>query len=142
MKRSDTRILTTHAGSLPRPADLIEMHSTGASATTIDARLRQAVGEVVNAQVDAGVDVVNDGEFGKPSRSAVDYGAWWSYVYDRIEGFEIQPLPEGSGNPLQAGSRDRAVFRKFYEEDGGMGATGGRASAANHGTRRPASARS
>jgi 5-methyltetrahydropteroyltriglutamate--homocysteine methyltransferase len=131
MKRSSKQILTTHAGSLPRPADLIEMYRDGATDSVVEPRLKSAVAEVVRQQIDAGVDVVNDGEFGKPSRGPVDYGAWWSYVYDRVSGYEIRQRPEGAPNPLQIGSKDRAEFRQFYEEDGGMGSGGGRASAGN-----------
>jgi 5-methyltetrahydropteroyltriglutamate--homocysteine methyltransferase len=129
MKRSENRILTTHAGSLPRPNDLIEMYRDAASDDVVEPRLRSAVAEVVRLQVENGVDVVNDGEFGKPTRGQVDYGAWWSYVYDRIAGYEVRQLPEGAPNPLQIGSKDRAEYRQFYEEDGGMGSGGGRASA-------------
>jgi len=35
----------------------------------------------------SGVDIVNDGEFGKTMRASVDYGAWWSYIYERMEGY-------------------------------------------------------
>jgi 5-methyltetrahydropteroyltriglutamate--homocysteine methyltransferase len=129
MKRSSERILTTHAGSLPRPSDLIEMYRSDASDAVVAPRLTKAVAEVVGQQIAAGVDVVNDGEFGKPSRGPVDYGAWWSYVYDRVSGFEIRQRPAGGPNPLQIGSKDRAEFRQFYEEDGGMGSGGGSASA-------------
>jgi 5-methyltetrahydropteroyltriglutamate--homocysteine methyltransferase len=131
MKRSSNRILTTHAGSLSRPNDLIEMYRDNVPDSTVLPRLKSAVAEVVREQADAGVDIVNDGEFGKPTRGQTDYGAWWSYVYDRIQGYEIRPVPEGAPNPLQLGSRDRTEFRQFYEEDGGMGSGGGRASAGN-----------
>ena len=131
MKRSTQRILTTHDGSLSRPNDLIEMYRDNAPDATVEPRLKSAVAEVVREQADAGIDVVNDGEFGKPSRGPVDYGAWWSYVYDRILGYELRDLAPGSPNPLQLGSRDRTDFRQFYEEDGGMGSGGGRAAASN-----------
>ena len=131
MKRSTQRILTTHAGSLSRPNDLIEMYRDNAPDAVVEPRLKSAVADVVRQQAEAGIDVVDDGEFGKPSRGPVDYGAWWSYVYDRILGYEIRELPSGSPNPLQLGSRDRTEFRQFYEEDGGMGSGGGRAAASN-----------
>src|SRR6187399_2241192 len=88
MKRGTDRILTTHAGSLPRPADLIEANRDQPMAATTTTRLRSAVADVVKQQVDAGIDVVNDGEFGKPMTNAVDYGAWATYVYGRLSGFE------------------------------------------------------
>ena len=131
MKRSTGRILTTHAGSLPRPNDLIELYRDQAPDASVEPRLKAAVAEVTREQVDCGVDIVNDGEFGKPSRGPVDYGAWWSYVYDRIDGFEVRERSMEGGNPLQFGSKDRKEFKQFYDEDGGMGAGGGRASAGN-----------
>ena len=71
MKRSTDRILTTHTGSLPRPPDLTELLEgldTGAAAVdqgAFDARVRRAVADIVRQQVEAGVDVVSDGEQGK-----------------------------------------------------------------------------
>ena len=74
MKRSTERILTTHVGSLPRPADLRAMWAknavTAEDAAALQARLRSAIGEVVLAQKSAGIDIPNDGEFGKPMRAA------------------------------------------------------------------------
>jgi len=91
MKRSSERILTTHTGSLPRPDDLIplikamESGRTG-EAAAFDARVRSAVVEIVRRQVEAGVDVVNDGEAGKPSYA--------TYVKDRLSGFEGEAPPD------------------------------------------------
>jgi 5-methyltetrahydropteroyltriglutamate--homocysteine methyltransferase len=84
MKRSTDRILTTHTGSLPRPADLatmLEALDTGGPLDTAayQARVRRAVGEIVKKQLDAGVDVVNDGEQGKVGYS--------TYVRHRLTGF-------------------------------------------------------
>ena len=65
MKRSTERILTTHVGSLPRPADLRAMWAKKAVTTEDEAalqtRLRSAVGEVVRTQKDMGIDIPNDG---------------------------------------------------------------------------------
>ena len=127
MKRSTDRILTTHAGSLPRPADLIDLYRDDAPDDDLLPRLRSAVGEVVQQQRDAGVDVVNDGEFGKARRAAVDYGAWWSYVYARLEGFEVRdddPAARGYG---PHSSKDRRVFKEFYDSGAPMsgGQSGG-----------------
>src|SRR5512147_2823077 len=95
MRRSVDRILTTHVGSLPRPADLREMWSKQASGAQAEAalqgRLRSAVSEVVLAQVKAGTDIPNDGEFGKPMRAASDRGAWGNYIFDRVSGFGPTP---------------------------------------------------
>jgi 5-methyltetrahydropteroyltriglutamate--homocysteine methyltransferase len=84
MKRSADRILTTHTGSLPRPADLIRMMFAREDGVPVDgpalaARVRSAVAEVVRKQTDAGVAVVNDGELSKPSYA--------TYIKDRLSGF-------------------------------------------------------
>src|SRR5687767_9502114 len=136
MKRSTDRILTTHAGSLPRPAGLIELYRNDASDAELLPRLRSSVAEVVQQQREAGIDVVNDGEFGKATRAAVDYGAWWSYVYGRMEGFEVRdddPAARGYG---PHNSKDRRVFKEFY--DTGAPMSGGQAGG---GTQNTATAR-
>ncbi len=84
MKRSTERILTTHTGSLPRPSDLLPLIAAAEAGNAADAerlrnRVRSAVAEVVRRQIDAGVDIVNDGEASKPSYS--------TYVKDRLTGF-------------------------------------------------------
>ena len=66
MKRSDGRILTTHVGSLPRPDDLVGLYGQDAPESKLLPRLKSAVADVVRQQTAAGIDVVNDGEFGKP----------------------------------------------------------------------------
>jgi 5-methyltetrahydropteroyltriglutamate--homocysteine methyltransferase len=125
MKRSVSRILTTHVGSLPRPNDLIELYRDNAPDGTLLPRLQSATADVVRRQADCGVDVVNDGEFGKAMRRAVDYGAWWSYVYDRLGGFELrQAVAEKGRGAWTFGSKERKEFAEFYAEDGGMGSAG------------------
>src|SRR5687768_4236987 len=91
MRRSEKGILTSQAGSLPRPADLIEMNAARLSGEKVDdaklaARLKDAVAEVVRRQVELGITVPGDGELGKATRRSVDYGAWWSYSYERLGG--------------------------------------------------------
>ena len=132
LKRCECRVLSTHVGSLSRPADLIDLYRTNASPRQLEERLRSAVAEVVREQVDVGIDAVNDGEFGKATRAAVDYGAWWSYVYDRLGGFEMtEPGPSTAGfGP--AGSKDRARFREFYET--GLPMAGGAATGTQQAT--------
>jgi 5-methyltetrahydropteroyltriglutamate--homocysteine methyltransferase len=117
MKRSTTRILTTHVGSLPRPADLIEMYRDQAPAEKLEPKLTSAVADVVRQQVEAGVDVVNDGEFGKPSSEEVDYGAWATYIYQRLSGFESRDLAAMGNvvNRIMGSSKDRADFAEFYQ---------------------------
>jgi 5-methyltetrahydropteroyltriglutamate--homocysteine methyltransferase len=82
MHTSATRILTTHTGSLPRPAGLTLPGTDPAwRATPVDAAtLTGAVADIVRCQVEAGIDVVSDGEASKPSYS--------TYVTDRLTGFE------------------------------------------------------
>jgi 5-methyltetrahydropteroyltriglutamate--homocysteine methyltransferase len=77
MKTSTDRILTTHTGSLPRPADLTDRHDEQA--------VRAAVQETVRRQLEAGVDIVNDGEVSKPSYAG--------YVTERLTGFTGEPIP-------------------------------------------------
>jgi 5-methyltetrahydropteroyltriglutamate--homocysteine methyltransferase len=127
MKTSDDRILTTHAGSLPRPADLIDLYRENAPDASLLPRLRSAVAEVVRLQANAGVDLVDDGEFGKATRAAVDYGAWWSYIYERMSGFEVREGRTYGQTFGPTNSRDRATFREFYETGAPMsgGSVGG-----------------
>jgi 5-methyltetrahydropteroyltriglutamate--homocysteine methyltransferase len=84
VQRSRDRFLTTHAGSLPRPDDLVRMMYAKEEGVPVDpvalgARVRAAVAEVVKRQADAGVDLINDGEISKPSYA--------TYIKDRLEGF-------------------------------------------------------
>src|SRR5262245_47749192 len=97
MKRSTDRILTSHSGSLPRPDDLIELFREGAPPDRLNPRLRSAVEEVVRQQRDVGVDVVNDGEFGKPMTQSIDYAAFGNYIFERVSGFEVKETYVGAG---------------------------------------------
>ncbi len=116
MKRSTDRILTTHAGSLPRPDDLLEAYRERPAEASTAARLRSAVAEVVRQQVAVGVDVVNDGEYGKPMTEAVDYGAWATYAYGRMSGFEQRELTNVAAilKEIMGDSKDRKDFAAFY----------------------------
>tara|TARA_Y100000588_G_scaffold35407_2_gene34136 strand:- start:295 stop:1476 length:1182 start_codon:yes stop_codon:yes gene_type:complete len=78
------RILTTHVGSLPRPLELIEMMFAKEEGERVDlsalaSRVAETVQEVVNKQLNAGIDIVNDGEASKPSYA--------TYIKDRLSGF-------------------------------------------------------
>ena len=105
----------THVGSLVRPPELLEVlrareADAGVDAARYEDRLRQAVEQAVRRQVEAGVDVVSDGEYGK--------GLSWSrYALERLEGFEYRPDDgqQRSGEVVRE-SVDRARFRAFYEE--------------------------
>src|ERR1700674_1727925 len=90
MKRSEKRILTTHVGSLVRPAELKALAQSGkdrpedvAASDDYLETLRRATAEVVRKQAAIGVDIISDGEFAKSS--------WSNYVLNRISGFEIRP---------------------------------------------------
>ena len=118
MKRSTSRILTTHVGSLPRPSDLVELYRDDAPDSKLRPRLRSATTEVVRKQAECGIDIVNDGEFGKAMRRAVDFGAWWSYVYDRLAGFELRQERAKQGRAAWTfGSKERWEFAEFYAEE-------------------------
>ena len=112
MKRSTDRILTTHCGSLPRPADLVELlmakdHGTRRPTCRPSRRACAApVAECVRLQIERGIDIVNDGEWSKP-----DYS---TYVKDRFTGFEGEPTP-------QSPSRDMADFPEFAPFRSGAG---------------------
>ena len=110
MKRSTKRILTTHVGSLPRPADLLEMNNAKVSGRPVDqaawtARVKTAILEVVHRQLDSGVDIVNDGELSKSS--------WSSYVNERLNGF-VESVSQGQSS--LAKGRDKRAFQEFYDE--------------------------
>jgi 5-methyltetrahydropteroyltriglutamate--homocysteine methyltransferase len=84
MRTSDSRILTTHAGSLPRPAALAEMHGRRSRGEAVDpAELQQAIEDAtaasIAAQVEAGIDIGNDGEQARES--------FVTYVQHRMTGF-------------------------------------------------------
>src|SRR5882724_5494344 len=111
MKRSSDRILTTHVGSLPRPPDLLAVVAAKEEGKPIDekahaVRVRGAVADIVRKQIELGIDVIDDGEFGKPS--------FVSYVNERLGGFEVdKTAPRRSS---WAGSREARSFPEFYAE--------------------------
>ncbi|MCH8281076.1 MAG: cobalamin-independent methionine synthase II family protein [Chloroflexi bacterium] len=110
MKRSTERILTTHAGSLARPPDLLEMILAKETGQPYDPevfaeRVHTAVSEVVTKQIDSGVDVVSDGEQGKPGFA--------NYVGDRLSGIVTR---EGARPRVW---RDREEFPEFQPPEAG-----------------------
>ncbi|HEY7967545.1 MAG TPA: cobalamin-independent methionine synthase II family protein [Solirubrobacteraceae bacterium] len=101
-----TRILTTHVGSLPRPQRLIELNARRADGDTAHEEayleeLRRGVAAVVERQREAGVDIVNDGEYGHAINTAYDYGPWWTYAWPRLGGLELQEIPLWGVVPAQ-----------------------------------------
>ncbi|MCI0799312.1 MAG: cobalamin-independent methionine synthase II family protein [Chloroflexi bacterium] len=118
MKNSSSRILTTHIGSLVRPTALVEIMRAKESGQSYDreelaAQVRDSTRDVVQKQLESGVDIPSDGEYGKPSFSG--------YVNERLSGFELRPR-DPNESPLLNWGRDRQMFREFYEEY--EGATG------------------
>jgi 5-methyltetrahydropteroyltriglutamate--homocysteine methyltransferase len=117
VKRSEDRILTTHVGSLVRPPELLQAAAAAreqphARQQYLDA-VRRATAEVVKRQVEAGIDIVNDGEFGKSS--------WANYVLERMTGFEHRPDKLAPAIWL---GRDRIRFKDFMEKEFPRGAFG------------------
>ncbi|HEX3440239.1 MAG TPA: cobalamin-independent methionine synthase II family protein [Pseudolabrys sp.] len=113
MKRSTDRILTTHVGSLIRPAALQDFLRLKQSGKPYDEKgyqtcLVDSVNEVVREQAGAGIDVVSDGEFGKSI-------SWAQYALERLSGFERRPIKTEGANPFKRGA-DRTKFAEFYAE--------------------------
>ena len=150
MKHSTERILTTHAGSLSRPANLIALNRRRASGESIDnatyaQRLASAVAEVVRKQRDFGIDIPDDGEFGKPMAANYDYGVWWNYAFARMEGFvPAESVPESKHKQSSVAAlalttfsnrRDWQKFSEFYQDPELSGTLVG--SAPRRRTRRP-----
>ena len=110
MKFSTDRILTTHAGALPQPNDLKQLHIAKDSGRPLheDAfaqRVRSAVAEVVRKQIACGLDVINDGEVGKSSFSR--------YARDRLSGFtEREVKPDDKASTIYA--RDLVEFDDYF----------------------------
>jgi 5-methyltetrahydropteroyltriglutamate--homocysteine methyltransferase len=106
---STERILTTHAGSLPRPEGLLELvlaktRGEPIDQVALDRRLASAVKEIVERQIDSGLDIVNDGELSKPN--------FTDYVLERIDGCERRP---GSGLRRRSmTARDERKFAGYF----------------------------
>src|SRR5690606_33523427 len=114
MKRSTDRILTTHVGSLVRPADIlvdILKQQTGkpVDEKAFEAKLAKAVKAVVRQQAEAGIDVPSDGEFSKHS--------FFHYVMERLGGIETLP-PEQAPKPYYAKLTEE--FPGFMKQYNGM----------------------
>src|ERR1700731_2361418 len=109
MQRSSERILTTHVGSLPRPDDLFELMLARMDGNAIDEqayaeRVRSAVKDCVRQQVDAGLDIVSDGEMAKPS--FITYAASRLSGLEKREGFRPSPF---------ANTRETRDFPEYYQ---------------------------
>jgi 5-methyltetrahydropteroyltriglutamate--homocysteine methyltransferase len=105
-------IRSTHVGSLIRPPELLGFlaaieRNQPYDKAAYEETLRSSVADVVRRQIDAGIDIVSDGEFGKAT--------WITYLYERISGLETRPLPADGGSMLPP-SRDRTNFPGFYAQ--------------------------
>ncbi|HEV8680340.1 MAG TPA: cobalamin-independent methionine synthase II family protein [Stellaceae bacterium] len=132
MRTSTDHILTSHAGSLPRPDALIAANRARESGETVDEAefqriLRGAVTEVVRHQHDLGIDVPGDGEFGKAMGQRVNYGSWWRYSWQRLSGierggeslYEMAPQRSRPGEAVLTSfgdRRDRTLFAAAYND--------------------------
>jgi len=110
MKRSTERILTTHVGSLARSDSLTPLLRLREEGEPYDrealARLvRESVADVVRKQVEAGIDIVTDGEQGK--------SGFFGYIVERFNGFERKPAAPGTVRPRAAG-REYLAFPDYY----------------------------
>ncbi|MET0989561.1 MAG: cobalamin-independent methionine synthase II family protein, partial [Glaciihabitans sp.] len=132
MINSSDRIQTTHAGSLPRTPELIaanEARSFADDGFTLertpqfDALLSDAVSDLVSRQAALGISIPGDGEYGKAMSSAVDYGAWWSYSFQRVAGlsltgediFSAEPVRSEPGNVRLTTFPDRRDWTTFHD---------------------------
>ena len=109
MKFSQDRILTTHCGSLPRPADLITtLHAKDAGQNydraTFEREVAKSVADVVARQIALGVDVVNDGEHSKSNFA----------MYGRMRLNGIENVDKGV--TFRGPTRDMLAFPDVYEE--------------------------
>ena len=131
MRKSTDRILTTHAGSLPRTPELLAANAARdanpADTAGYEQLLRDAVADLVRRQQEAGIDIPNDGEYGHAMSAEVDYGAWWSYSFARLSGlsvaetgiWEMEPVRSEPGKVVLTSfgdRRDRVRFREAYTD--------------------------
>ena len=131
MRHSTERILTSHAGSLPRPDALIAANEAREQGRIDPAQfgqtLSRAIVDVVRHQKELGIDVPGDGEFGKSMAQRVNYGSWWRYSWLRLGGIEIgtQSLYDMEARRSTPGHvvltsfgdrRDRAMFSIAYND--------------------------
>jgi 5-methyltetrahydropteroyltriglutamate--homocysteine methyltransferase len=127
MRNSRERILTSHVGSLSRPDALIAANKRREEGQGDEAAfqklLQAAVIDVVQRQKSAGIDVPNDGEFGKSMGQAVNYRAWLSYAFARLSGLQMDNPPPAPPRLARQddlvmvgleGRRDRAQFTAAY----------------------------
>jgi 5-methyltetrahydropteroyltriglutamate--homocysteine methyltransferase len=113
-QRPVDRVMTTHVGSLIRPDALVDVLRARRDGGDYDPAvhaeiIEREVRDVVRRQADIGIDFVSDGEFGKGL-------AWWSYVLERLGGFEERPWGAGGRQEPERQSKDKSDFADFYAE--------------------------
>lgn len=129
---SVNKIRTTHVGSLPRTPELLEANKKRANGDIADEQffevLRTSVDQVVKRQVDMGIDIVNEGEYGHITSGAIDYGAWWNYSFSRLGGLTMTDEDRWASQEIArstpgnitltsfADRRDRELFNEAYED--------------------------
>src|SRR5436305_2505769 len=113
MRHSSNRIRVSHAGNLPRPRYLDELiedgkNREGSNTAEYHQRLPRGVKEIVDRQIELGMDVVNDGEYAKA-------GSYGGYMQERVSGYSLVPA-DPNRKPKRAGTaeRDRREFPGFY----------------------------
>src|SRR4029079_6741001 len=131
MRRSTDAILTSHAGSLPRPDDLIDANHQRelgkVEESAFQKKLTESVADVVRRQVAAGITVPGDGEYGKSMGHKINYRAWWSYSFTRlgnlkVKGLGLYDMPAHRSSPGNtvlssfADRRDRQRFATAYND--------------------------
>src|SRR5260370_38815341 len=108
IQQNNTRIQTTHIGSLPRPHDLLDIMKAKFAKQPYDekayqAKLSKAVAYCVRKQVECGIDFVTDGEFSKPG--------FFTYIQERLEGFEARP-----DQKMKLFAQEVAAFPEYYAQ--------------------------
>lgn len=121
---------TTHVGSLPRTPELLAANARRNEIPEDEFQgiLTQAVDDVVHRQVELGIDIINEGEYGHITSGPVDYGAWWNYSFSRLGGLTMTDVDRWDaaevvrsepGNPRLTSMRDRrdrALFAEAYND--------------------------
>jgi 5-methyltetrahydropteroyltriglutamate--homocysteine methyltransferase len=115
MKRSHGRILTTHAGRLDGPPELMKLSRDVMAGQVADMNaLRPAVHrgmvEIIRRQAGAGVDVISDGEVGK-----FGFGSL-AYYGRRLSGLTTRPLKPGEAPYMALETNERIEFAEFYRD--------------------------
>ncbi|WP_206446571.1 cobalamin-independent methionine synthase II family protein [Agrococcus sp. KRD186] len=131
-----TRIDVSHAGSLPRTPELIAANAARSFAEDgltlqrtpeFEELLTAAVADLVRRQRELGITIIGDGEYGKAMSNPSDYAAWWTYVFQRVQGLEItgediftEPIQRSAPGDVRLTSfpdrRDWVRFQDAYQD--------------------------